>query len=187
MDLAVLRLQPEHFRLEPDPQVQSIVRLAEFGVEALEVSARVVLVVLAGETRVLEAVVERAEDAGDTLVPGELAEGVRVGQRDALHRVGIEPDQVAAKVRRHVGDAAHPRLHALARLHLPVPGRSGLAHHTAGDRDVLVVDVLDAERVDLLSHPLDHVHASLLGDVAMKVGIGSQGHSPPGVADHASR
>ncbi|MPL88364.1 hypothetical protein SDC9_34384 [bioreactor metagenome] len=187
-DLAVLRLQPQHLGFKADAQGQAIVRLAELAVEALEVAAGVVFVMLAREVRILEAVIEGAEDARDALVPGQLAEGVGVGQRDAFHRVAVEPDQAALEVRGDVGDAAHPGLHALARLGLPVPRRGGLAHHAAGDRDVLVVDVIDAKRVDLAAHALDQRGAAGRLDLAVIVGVsGGHGRLPVVLTTQPSR
>ena len=106
--------------------------------DALQVLARVGVQQLAGL-----GVVAVAEDAGDPLVPGQDPESVEIGDRGQLGLLGAEADVVAAAVGEQVGGRAVDELVAPLGDLGEERGDDALAHHAAGDRDLLEVDVLD--------------------------------------------
>ena len=160
--IAVAGLQPQHLRLAADAHVHAAMVGAELILHAFQVAAGVAVEELFRMFGILAAPEHGAEDPPHALVPGQLAESFRVRHGQEFGRVGRKPDQVAVPVGEDVGDAAEPGLQPLLRGVLPVPGRDRLAHDATGDRDVLVVDVVDTQLVDLFAHRRDGGGTALL-------------------------
>ena len=139
--LAVLGLlQPHRLGLDPDQELVAEL-LLELVRDPLEVLAAVGVEQLAGL-----GVVAVAVHARDALVPGQHRERVEVRHRGQLGLLGAEPDVVAEAVGEQVGGRAVDELVALLGDLREERRNDALAHHPAGDRDLLEEHVLDALR-----------------------------------------
>ncbi len=147
-------LQPHHLRLGAVPELQAVV-LLERVMDAVQVAARVRGQESAGVLALLAVAEERAPDARHPLVPGQLHEGLGLGDADQLRRLRAVAEIVAVPVQEEVHGGAVDELEALFGDRLPVLGRDALAHDAAGHGDELQIEVFDAERVDLLAHFAD--------------------------------
>src|SRR5262249_37365682 len=116
-----------------------------------------------------------AEDAGDALVPGQLAEGLGIWNADQLGGLRAVADIVAVPIDKQVGGRAVDQREATLGDGLPVIGRDALADDAARHRYELIVDVSDAELLDLGSHLLDEFLAAFLVYVSLEIG---HGHCP---------
>ena len=102
-----------------------------------------------------------AEHAGDALVPGQLHEGLGIGNADQLRGLGAVADVVLVAVDEEVRGRTIDQLEAPLRDRLPVICRNALADDAAGDRHELIVDVADAELLDLGADLLDELFAAV--------------------------
>ena len=157
-------LQPHHLGLAAHAQLHAML-LAELGMVALEVAAAVGAQEAAGLVVLLAIAEADAEHARHPLVPGQLAEGLGIGDADQLGRLGPVADILAVPVGEQVGGRAVDELEALLGGALPMVGGDALADDAAGDRDELVVDVGDAQLVDLLADLLDQLGAPVGADI----------------------
>src|SRR5665811_310416 len=154
--LAVLiLLQPHHLGLGAHAQLQTVVLCLEILVEAAKIAAAI-----RGEepTRILLflAVAEqRAVHARDPLVPGQLHEGLWIGNADKLGRLGTVAEIFAMAVEEQIDRGAIDELKALLGDALPMIGWNALAHDAARDRHELQIEILDPELVDLAANFLD--------------------------------
>ena len=160
-------LQPHHLRLAAVPQAQAM-RALELIVKNAQVAAAVGREMgarIVGFFTVAEA---RAEHARDPLVPRQLHERLGIGNADELGGLGPVADVLFVTIHEQVGGRAVDQLKTALADRLPVVGGDTLAHDAASDRDELIVDVLDAELVDLGAHLLDDVAAALDADVCFQ-------------------
>ncbi len=105
-----------------------------------------------GSVALLAVAEERAEDAGDALVPGQLAEGFGLGDADELGGLGAVAQVRAVSVGEEIDGGAVDELEALLGDALPVVGRDALAADAPGDGDELQVEIVDPQLVDQLAH-----------------------------------
>ena len=181
-------LQPHHLGLGAGAQVHAGLGL-ERRLRALEQAAAVRRQVGAGVDVLLAAAEQGAEHAGDLRVPRQLRERLGIGHADQLARLGAVADVVAMAVDEQVRRGAVDELEALAGHALPVLRRHALAHHAAGDRCELVVDVLDALGIDLATHLLDLVVTTRRCEVVLHIchrGTTLLSPFPPSVLDGPS-
>ena len=144
-------LEPHHLRLGAVAQVQPAVLGLELLMDATEVAAAV-----RGEERarvlaLLPVAEQRAPQPRHPLVPGELAEGLRLRDAHQLLVLRAVAQVLAVAVEEEVDRRAVDELEAPLGDALPVVGGDPLAADSAGDRHELEVQVLDAEPVDHLS------------------------------------
>ncbi len=144
--------------------------LLELVVDAAQVAAAIGGEEGTGIFTLLAIAEEGAEHARHALVPGQLHEGFRFGNADELGGLRAVAKILAAAVHEEVDGGAVDELEAAIGDVLPVVGRNALAHDAAGDRHELEVEVLDAERVDLLAHLLDEISAPRSLDEVLVVG-----------------
>ena len=142
-------LEPHHLGLDADQEAVAEL-LLELRHDALEVLARVGVEELARL-----GVVAVTEHARDARVPRELGEGGEVRDGRELGLLGAEADVVAGAVGEEVGGGAVDELVALLGDLREEGGDDALAHHAAGDGDLLEEDVLDALGLDPLDDLLD--------------------------------
>ncbi len=167
--LAVLvLLQPHHLGLGAVPQLQPVV-LLELLVDAAEIAAGVRREEGARLPALLAVAEQRAPEPRHALVPGELHEGLGLGNADQLGRFGAIAKIVAVPVEEEVHGGAVDELEALPRDALPMVGRDALAHDAAGDRHELQIEVLDAELVDLAADLFDKLLALRIVDEALDI------------------
>ena len=144
-------LEPHHLGLDPaEERVAEL--LLDLVHDPLQVLARVGLEQAAGL-----GVVAIAEDARDARIPGQLLEGVDVGDRRELGLLGAEADVAVLLVDEEVGGGAVDQLVAVLGDPIPHARRDALAVHVARDRDLLEEDVLDALLVDQTANLADLV------------------------------
>src|SRR3990172_8405958 len=93
-----------------------------------------------------------AEHARNALVPRQLNERLGIGNADQLGGLGAVADVLAVAIAEEVCGRTIDELEALRRRALPVIRGDALADDAARHRDELIVDVGDAELVDLLAH-----------------------------------
>src|SRR5262245_22168365 len=106
-----------------------------------------------------------AEDARDALVPRQLYEGFRIRNPDQLRSLGTVADVVLVPVDEQVGGRAVDQLESTLGDGLPVIRRDPLADDPSGHGHELVVDVGDAELLDLRTYFADELGAAGLLDV----------------------
>ena len=152
--------------------MQALVLLLELVVDDAQVAAAVRGQVPAGIDLLLAVAEAGAEDAGDALVPGQLHEGLGIGNADQLGGLGTVADVVLVAVDEQVGGRAVDQLEAALGDRFPMIGRDALADDAAGHRDELIVDVGDAKLLDLGAHLLDEFLAAFLVYVGLEVGHG---------------
>ena len=111
-----------------------------------------------------------AEDARDALVPGQLHEGLGVGDADQLGCFRPVADVVGVAVGEEVGCRAVDELEAALGDLFPVIGGDALADDPPGDGNELIVDVGNAEIVDLGAHLPHQLVASLPVHMGFKIG-----------------
>jgi hypothetical protein len=162
-------LQPHHLGLGSRPEVEAG-RGLEVGLDPLEVRPAV-----GGQERprvlpLLTVAEAGAPHARGLRVPGERHERLGLRNADELGRLGPVADVVAVAVGEEVRRRPVDELEALRGHRLPVPGRDALPHDPAGDRDELVVDVLDPLGVDAPADVLHELVAALGADEAFEVG-----------------
>ena len=142
-------LEPHHLGLDADQELQPEL-LLELVRDLLEVLARIGVEQLAGL-----GVVAVAVHARDARIPRQHRERVEVGDRGQLGLLRTEPDVVAVAVGEQVRRRAVDELVALLRDLREERRDDALAHHAAGDRDLLEEDVLDALGLDPAGDLLD--------------------------------
>ena len=103
---------------------------------------------------------QRAPQPRHPLVPGQLHEGLRLGNADQLGGLRPVAEIVAAAVDEQIHGGAVDELEALLRHAFPVIRRNALAADAAGHRDELQIEILDAELVDLFPDLLDELFAA---------------------------
>ena len=151
-----VQLEPHHLGLGAGSQVQSGL-LLELRLDALEVPATVGREE-GGRLLPLLAVAEAdAPDASGLRVPGKRHERLRLGNEDQLGGFRAVADVVRVAVGEEVRGRPVDELEPLRGHGLPVLRRYALAHDPAGDRDELVVDVLDSLGVDAPAHVTDQL------------------------------
>ena len=124
--------------------------------------------------RALLAIAEqRAQHARHALVPGQLHEGLGLGNADQLGGLGPVAEIVAAPVDEEIHGRAVDELEALLRHGFPMVGRDALAHDAAGHRHELQVEILDPELVDLLADLLDELLALRVLDEPLDISLPS--------------
>ena len=101
-----------------------------------------------------------AEHARDARIPRQDGERVEVGDRGELGLLGAEADVVAVAVGEEVRGRAVDELVALLRDLREEARDDALAHHAAGDGDLLEEDVLDALGLDAPRELLDLLAAA---------------------------
>src|SRR5215472_15781320 len=111
-----------------------------------------------------------AEDAGDALVPGQLDEGLGVGNADQLGGLRAIADIVLVAVDEEIGGRAIDQLEAPLGDALPMIGRHALADDATRDGNELVVDVLDPQLLDLLPDLLHQLFAAFGVNMNFQVG-----------------
>jgi hypothetical protein len=125
--------------------------LLELVVDATKIAARI-----GGKERsrlipLLAVTEQRAPKPRHSLVPGELHEGLWLGNADQLRRFRPIAEILAAPVEEQVHGSAVDELEALARHAFPMVCRNALAADATRDRHELQIEILDAEFVDLLA------------------------------------
>ena len=149
--------------------MQALVLFLELFVDDAEVAAAIRAQMTARILALFAVPEAGAEDACDALVPGQLHEGLRVGQADQLRRFRAIADIVLAAIDEEIGGRPVDELEALFRNCFPMVGGNALADNAAGDRNELIVDVFDTECVDLGAYLFDEFFAPFLCDVCLKV------------------
>ena len=100
-----------------------------------------------------------AEHPCKPLVPGQLHEGLRIGNADQLRGLGAVADIIFVTIDVQIGGRAVDQLETALGHCLPMIGRNALADDAPRYRDELAVDVLDAQLVDFFPHSLDEIAA----------------------------
>jgi hypothetical protein len=147
-------LEPHHLGLDADEELQAEL-LLELVRDVLEVLARVGVEQVAGLR-----VVAVAEHARDARIPRQDGERVEVGDGGELGLLGAEADVVAVAVGEEVRRRAVDELVALLGDLREEARDHALAHHAAGDGDLLEEDVLDALGLDAPRELLDLLAAA---------------------------
>ena len=171
-------LEPHHLGLDADQELQAEL-LLELVRDPLEVLARVGVEQVAGLR-----VVAVAVHARDARVPGQHLERVEVGHRGQLGLLRAEADVVAVAVREQVRGGAVDELVALLGDLREERRDDALAHHAAGDRDLLEEDVLDALGLDAARDLLDPLAPARL--VARLLERRRRGRDPAAIAARSS-
>ena len=167
--LAVLvLLEPHHLRLGAVPKLEPVI-LLELVVDAAEIAAASAVRKAPGSLALLAVAEQRAPHARHPLVPGQLHEGLGLGDADQLGRLRPVAEIFAAAVDEEIHGGAIDELEALLGDALPMVGRDALAHDAAGDRDELQIEIVDAELVDLLADLLDQLLALRVLDELLDV------------------
>ena len=161
-------LQPHHLRLAAHAHVH-VVLLLELGVVDAQIAAAVGRQMTAALVVLLAIAEAGAEHPRHPLVPGQLHERLGIGNADQLGGLGPVADVLSVAIREEVGRRSIDELEALLRRALPVVGRNALADDAARHRDELIVDVSDAELVDLLAHLPDEIAAAGRVDVILEI------------------
>ena len=125
--------------------------LLELVVDAAKIAARIGGQERARILALLAVAEQRAPKPRHPLVPGELHEGLGLGDADQLGGLGPIAEIIAAPVEEEIHGGAVDELEALLRHAFPMVGRNALAADAAGHRDELQIEILDAELVDLLA------------------------------------
>ena len=162
-------LEPHHLRLGAVAKLEPVLFL-ELIVDAAEIAACIGGQERAGFLALLAVPEQRAPEPRDPFVPGELHEGLRLGNADQLGSFRPVAEIVTAAVEEEIHGGAVDELEALLRHTLPMVGRDALAHDAAGHRHELQIEVIDAERVDLLADLGDELLALWVLDEALDIG-----------------
>ena len=171
--LAVLvLLEPHHLGLGTVPELEPMLLLEQV-VDAAEIAARVRGQERAWLGALLAVSEQRAPHARHPLVPGELHEGVGLGDADQLGGLGPVAEILAAPVDEQVHGGAVDELEALLGNAFPMVGGDALAHDAAGHRHELQVKIVDAELVDLLADLLDELLALGVLDEPLDISLPS--------------
>ena len=187
-------LEPHHLRLGAVAQVQPVVLGLELLVDAAQVAAAVGREERSRLLAFLAVAEQRAPQPRHALVPGELAEGLRLRDADQLLVVRAVAEILAVPIEEEVDGRAVDELEPPLRDALPVIGGNALAADPAGNRYELQVQVLDSELIDLLPDLLHHLVPSGCFHEAFDVhrhslrllGLFARRHPPrpPGRADN---
>src|SRR5581483_8421745 len=105
----------------------------------------------------------------DALVPGQLHEGLGIGDADQLRGLRAVADIALVAVGVEVRGRAVDQLEATLGDRFPVIRRNALADDAPRDRDELVVDVLDVEFFDLGADLLDQLFPAFRFDMCLEV------------------
>ena len=162
--------QPHHLGLGTVAQVQTLVLLLEGVVENAQVAAAIRGQMAAGILPLLTIAKAGAENSGDALVPGKLTEGFRIGNAHQLRGLGSVTDVAAVAVQVQVCRRAIDQLKPALGDAFPMIRGYALADDTPGNRDELIVNVGDAELVDLLAHLPDEIVSSRRTDMGFQIG-----------------
>ena len=161
--LAVLApFQPHHLRLGAVAQMQPVMLFAELRVDAAQIAAAVGGQKCARILPLFPVAEQGAPDTGDALVPGQLAEGLGLGDSDQLLVLRPVAEIFAMPVDEQVDGRAVDQLKAALGHRFPVIRRDALAANPAGDRHELEIQILDPHLVDLLAHLFDKIVPALL-------------------------
>ena len=143
--------------------MQAVVFVLEFVVDTAQVAAAIGGEEAAGIDGFLAIAETGAEHPRDPLVPGQLHEGLRIGDADQFRRFRPVADVIAVAVGIQIGGGAVDQLKAAFGDGLPMVGGDALADDAPGHRDELVIDVGDPQLVDFL--------ANLFNQIGPAVGI----------------
>src|SRR5262249_14021541 len=113
---------------------------------------------------------EGAEDTPHAPVPRQLDKGLRIGYADELGSLRAITDIAAMAIQKQVSGCSIDQLEAALRDLLPVVGRNTLTDDAAGDRDKLVVDVVDAQFIDFGADLSDQIVTAFGPDVSFQLG-----------------
>ena len=148
-------LEPHHLGLRTMAQMQAAVLFLELRVDAAQIAAAIRGQEGARLLPLFPIAEQRAPHAPDALVPGQLAEGLRLGDAHQLLVVRPVAEVLAVPVQEQVDRRPVHELETALGDRFPVVCRDALAANPSGDRHELEVDVLDPQLLDLAAHLSD--------------------------------
>src|SRR4051794_11360192 len=146
-----------------------LVLALELRVNAAQVAATVRGEKSARIVRLLPVAKKRAEHARDALIPGQLTKSFGIGNADQLRCLGAVADVLAVAVEGEIGSGAIDELETALADVFPMIGRDALPYDAAGDGDELVVDVGDAQLIDLGAHLTHQLRAARVANIGLKL------------------
>ena len=162
-------LEPHHFGLGAVAHLHPVLGL-ELVVNDAQVAAAVRRQVPARVLALLAIAEAGAEDARHALVPRQLHEGLGIGDADQLRGFRPVADVVGMAVGEEVGRRAVHQLETPLCDLLPVIGWHALADNPPGDGDELIVDIGDAELLDLGAHLAHQFVSAFAPHMGFKIG-----------------